>query len=86
MDTLEAIEKLVCQARMEAAPTVDVSFRVLQRIAMDQAPARILPFTLFAGLSAAAAVIVLFLAVNSWTYLTSPMMDLFAPLQGAAIW
>ncbi len=86
MDTLKAIDRLVQQANKETAPSVDVSGKVLSEIRMGGEAVRILPFTLFAGVSAAAAAVILFLAVNSWSYLTNPIMGLFAPLQEASLW
>ncbi len=85
MDTLRAIEELVDRAKREPTPEIDVCGRVLMRLETRTRP-RILPLTVFAGVSAAAAVVLLFFAVSNWIYLTNPIMEFFTPLQEATLW
>ncbi|KPJ60983.1 MAG: hypothetical protein AMS15_06175 [Planctomycetes bacterium DG_23] len=80
MDTLKGLEELARQARMEEAPATNVSSRVLIRI-MERRPSPILPLSLFAAASAAAAALVLFFGLSSWLSLSDPMRELFAPLE-----
>jgi len=83
MDTLEGIEQLVACAREEITPAPDVSARVLKLIASGRRFQNI-GLSLYAAASVVAASVAVFLAVNCWISLNDPMMELFAPLQGAA--
>jgi len=87
MDTLKAIEKLAQRAREEKMPVFDVADSVWLRIRPQAAPAiSFRSFGLFAGVAAVAASIVLFLAVDFWLSMTSPIMEIFAPLQETPLW
>jgi len=87
MDTLKAIEKLSQKARNEKTPVFDVADSVLLRIRSHTKLAMSFrSFDLFAGVSAVAASIVLFLAVDFWLSMTSPIMEIFTPLQEAPLW
>ena len=90
MDTLKQIDKLVSRARQEAIPVVDVADRVLWQIRTAgmgvKAPVPIAPLGIFAGLSAVAASIIVFLAIHAWMALNNPMMELYRPVQVASLW
>ncbi len=89
MDTLRAIEKLVDRARTEVVPTVDVGDGVMLRIAAqldERRPFAVKPLTVVAGLSALAASIILFLAIDAWQTVIDPMTQLFGPVQVASLW
>lgn len=86
MDTLKAIDKLVRLAREESGPRIDVSRRVIAEIESMRAPVRVMPFTIFAGASAAAAAVLAFVAVQAWQYMNNPVVNMFAPLQEASLW
>lgn len=78
MDSLERIEKLFEQAQLAGTPVFHVSDRVLVEIAERQS-VRLMPLSIMAGISAAAAVIALFYAINSWLSLTWSVADYFDP-------
>lgn len=78
MDQLNKLETLFEQARQAATPVFHVSDRVLADIA-DRRSVRLTPFSIMAGLSAAAAVIALVYAVNSWLSMTWTLADYFDP-------
>lgn len=88
MDTLSRIEKLISRAQRETPPKVDVADRVLWRIrtASARPPVPIAPWGVFAGLSAVAASIIVFLAINAWMALSNPMMELYRPVMVASLW
>jgi len=87
MDTLKGIEKLAQKAREERTPVFGVAEKVLLQICSEsKQTVGFMVFNLFAGLSAAAASIILLLAINTWTYLSNPMMEFLAPLQEAPLW
>lgn len=87
MDTLEGIEKLAQKAREERAPVSGVTEKVLLQITSARVQTvGFMAFDLFAGLSAAAASIILLLAINTWTYLSNPIMEFLAPLQEVPLW
>ena len=78
MDSLERIEKLFEQARRCETPVFQVSDQVMVEIAERQC-VRLMPLSIMAGVSAAAAVIALFYAINSWMSLTWSVADYFDP-------
>ena len=78
MDSLERIEKLLAQARLCETPVFHVSDRVMAEIAERQS-VRLMPLSIMAGISAAAAVIAVFYAINSWMSLTWSVADYFDP-------
>lgn len=80
MDTLKALDELARLARQERPPAVDIGATVLQAVRARQ-PVRVLPLSLLAVASAAAAAVIVALAVNSWLHMTDPLTELFAPLQ-----
>ena len=88
MDILKIIDKLVLRATNEVVPTVDVTGQVLWRLRAQglEQPVPIVPMSIVAGLSAVAASIIIFLAINAWLALSNPMMELYRPVQVASIW
>ena len=87
MDTLDALTKLARKAREESTPVFGVADRVRLRIRSERPqPVTLIPLGLFGGVSAAAASIILFLAVQFWQYMNSPVMELVAPLPEIHLW
>jgi len=87
MDTLKALAKLARRAREEQTPVFGVAELVRLRIQSEGRPSvTLIPLGLFGGLSAAAASIILFLAVQLWQYMNSPIMELVAPLPEITLW
>ena len=46
----------------------------------------LVPMSIVAGLSAVAASIIVFFAINAWLALSNPMMELYRPVQVAGLW
>jgi hypothetical protein len=87
MDALKIIEKLAKTAQKEKIPQIDVCKTVMFEIgALRQEPAGILSFEWFAGISAIAASIVIFLSIPAWRYILNPLVQLLAPLQEVSLW
>jgi len=87
MDTLEGIEKLAQKAGREKIPVFGVAEKVLlQIVSAREQKVGFMAFNLFAGLSAAAASIIFFLATDTWAYLSNPIMEFLAPLQEVPLW
>ena len=87
MDTLRGLAKLARIAREERTPVFGVAELVRLRIQSEsRQPVTLIPLGLFGGLSAAAASIILFLAVQLWQYMNSPLMELVAPLPEIRLW
>ncbi len=87
MDTLEALVRLARKACEEPIPVFDVADGVRLRIRSEKSTsATLIPLGLFGGLSAVAASITLFLAVEFWKYMSSPVMELVAPLPEMRLW
>ncbi|MBN1788421.1 MAG: hypothetical protein JW806_08510 [Sedimentisphaerales bacterium] len=87
MDTLKIIEKLAKTAQKEEIPQMDVSRAVMARIdTAQQDSAVILSFEWFAGISAAAASIVILISIPAWRYLFDPLAQILAPLQEVMLW
>ena len=85
MDTLEFIKKLALIACLDSGPEVDVGGNVMRRIRSAKT-IKVSPLTFFAGVSAAAACLVLFLTIQSWIYMSDPIMEFFMPLQETLLW
>jgi hypothetical protein len=87
MDTLEGLAKLVRKACEEPTPVFGVAEVVRLRI-LSESPQSItlIPLGLFGGLSALAASVTLALAVQFWNYMSSPIMELVAPLPEIRLW
>ena len=87
MDTLEGLAKLARRAREEQTPVFGVAQMVRLRIRSEgRTSVTLTPLGPFGGLSAAAASILLFLAVQLWQYMNSPLRELIAPLPEIRLW
>jgi len=87
MDALEGLARLARKAREEPTPVFGISDAVRLRIlAESPQPVTLIPFGLFGGLSALAASVTLALAVQFWSYMSSPVMELVAPLPEIRLW
>jgi hypothetical protein len=87
MDALEALAKLALKAREEPVPVFSVADGVRLRIRSEKpAVVTLIPLGLFGGISAVAASITLFLAIEFWKYMSSPVMQLVAPLPEMRLW
>jgi hypothetical protein len=87
MDALEGLAKLARKAREEPTPVFGVAEAVRLRI-QSESPETVtlIPLGLFGGLSALAASVTMALAVQFWSYITSPIMELVAPLPEIRLW
>jgi len=87
MDALEGLAKLARRAREESTPVFGVSDAVWLRLLSEKPQAiTLIPLGLFGGLSALAASVILALAVQFWNYMSSPIMELVAPLPEIRLW
>jgi hypothetical protein len=87
MDTLEGLAKLARRAREETTPVFGVSEAVRLRILSERTETvTLIPLGLFGGLSALAASVIMVLAIQFWNYMTSPVMELVAPLPEIRLW
>jgi hypothetical protein len=87
MDALEGLAKLARKAREEPTPVFGVAEAVRLRLQCESpASVTLIPLGLFGGLSALAASVTLALAVQFWSYITSPIMELVAPLPEIRLW
>ena len=74
-------ETLAARAHDETGPCIDVTAGVLDDLRRGAVtPAADWPLCLFSGLSAAAAVMVLVMAIQSWTAAVDPLSGLFDTL------
>jgi len=76
MDNLKRIESLFEQARQVNMPVFHVSDQVLAEIAARQC-IQLRPWSIMAGISAAAAVIAVVYTVNTWMSMTWSLPDYF---------
>jgi hypothetical protein len=74
------LEELGELARQAPAPNVDVSFRVMPQIKEARVPVD-RPMAVLAGLSAAAAAIVLAYAVQTWSTWQDPIAGLLSSME-----
>ena len=86
MDALEALAKLALKAREEPVPIFAVADQVRLRIRSEKPTVTLIPLGLFGGISAVAASITLFMAIEFWKYMSSPVMELVAPLPEMRLW
>ncbi|MCL5278391.1 MAG: hypothetical protein M1376_00600 [Planctomycetes bacterium] len=87
MDALEGLAKLARRAREEMTPVFGVSEAVRLRILSERTETvTLIPLGLFGGLSALAASVIMVLALQFWSYMTSPVMELVAPLPEIRLW
>lgn len=81
------LEKLAQKARNESIPQFSVTNMVMAQIGLQQRTKfSLLPFEIFAGISAVAASIVVFFSIQAWHTLANPLVQLFATSQGASLW
>ncbi|MBM4017472.1 MAG: hypothetical protein FJ288_03945 [Planctomycetes bacterium] len=87
MDELEAVERLVRQARREAVPPpAGAAEGVLARLRAGAGrPLPILPLSMLAAAAAVAAAVVLALAIQAWTAGADPQAALFPTLEVATL-
>jgi hypothetical protein len=76
LELSEFLEDLSARARMEDAPVVDVSSRVLFRLSREE-PSPIWPMAIFASSASVAALAVLSLSLPLITTLTDPWSEFF---------
>jgi len=87
MDAVEGLAKLARRAREESTPVFGVSEAVRLRILSERTETvTLIPLGLFGGLSALAASVIMVLAIQFWNYMTSPVMELVAPLPEIRLW
>jgi hypothetical protein len=81
MNRWEHFETLAALARDETGPRIDVTVGVLDDLRRRAVrPVADWPLCLFSGLSALAAVMVLAMAIQSWTAAVDPLSGLFDTL------
>jgi hypothetical protein len=85
---IQIIETLAQRAKDEVTPQFSVSDEVMTQIALMQRSRNrgLLPLELFAGFTAVAASIMLFLSIHAVENILNPMSQLLAPYQGASLW
>jgi hypothetical protein len=87
MDTLKGIEKLAKKAQMQKIPAFGISDQIADRLRLSRPEtASFAVFDVFAGISAVAASVALYIGLNAWTHLMNPMTQFFAPLQEIRLW
>ena len=87
MDALEGLDRLARRARKESTPVFGVADKVWLRIRSEGSqPITLIPLGVFGGLSAVAASVILALVVEFWKYMSSPVMELVAPLPEIRLW
>ena len=79
MDKLKNIETLFNYAQQDQTPVFHIGNKVLTEI-MNRETIRLTPLSLMAGISAAAAAIAFFYAINGWLSMTGgSVADYFDP-------
>jgi hypothetical protein len=87
MDTLEILARLARKAREEQTPVFGVADAVRLRIrSAGPQSVTLIPLELFGGLSAIAASVIVALAIQLWSYMNNPVMELLTPLQEIRLW
>jgi hypothetical protein len=95
MDALEPLDRLARRARQEQTPVFDVADKVRLRIRAEGLVAErsdglqsvtLIPMGVFGGLAALAASITVVLAIELWSYMSNPVMELLTPLQEIQLW
>ena len=87
MDALEGLDRLARRAREESTPVFGIADKVWLRIKSERPQAvTLIPLGVFGGLSAVAASVILALAIEFWKYMSSPVMQLVAPLPEIRLW
>lgn len=80
MNSDRMLERLSQIARREPAPNVEVSFRVVRQIEQARQPVD-RPLAILAGLSAAAAAVVLFYGLDAWSSWQDPIAGLLNSME-----
>lgn len=78
MDTLKKLDRLFEHAAQTKTPVFHVGDQVLEEIAARQT-IQLRPWSIMAGISAAAAVIAIVYTVNTWMSMTWTLADYFDP-------
>lgn len=87
MDALDGLVRLARRARQEQTPVFGVAEKVRLRIRSERPqPVTLIPISLFGGLSAVAASIIVSLAFELWKFMSSPVMEILAPLPEIHLW
>jgi hypothetical protein len=87
MDALEPLDRLARRARQEPTPVFHVADKVRLRIRAERPqPVTLIPMGIFGGLAALAASITVVLAIQLWSYMNNPVMELLTPLQEIQLW
>jgi hypothetical protein len=87
MDALEPLDRLARRARQEQTPVFDVANKVRLLIRAERPQAvTLIPMGIFGGLAALAASITVVLAIQLWSYMSNPVMELLTPLQEIRLW
>jgi len=80
-DPLDHFERLADQARNEPIPPIDISARVMETVRRRAAPLSTdWPMWIAAGLSVAAAVVVMLIALRSGAFTSDPFVELVSHL------
>lgn len=80
MNRLEQFAALAARARQDVAPSLDASARVIARLRHPEPVVPSVPMFAFAGVSLAAASVVVALALNALATITDPLGCFFYPL------
>ncbi len=87
MDALEPLDRLARRARQEQTPVFNVADKVRLRIRAERSQSvTLIPMGIFGGLAALAASITVVLAIQLWSYMSNPVMELLTPLQEIQLW
>jgi len=87
MDALDPLARLARKAREEQTPVFDVAEKVRLRIGIERpVPMTLIPLGVFGGLAALAASVTMALAIQLWSYMSNPVMELLTPLQEIRLW
>lgn len=87
MDALDGLVRLARRARQEQTPVFGVAEKVQLRLLSERPqPVTLIPIGLFSGLSAVAASVIVSLAFELWKYMSSPVMEILAPLPEIRLW
>lgn len=87
MDTLKAIEELVGKLKKEHVPVFSVEDKVLWRLqALEMQTVVPLSQKIFWFASALAASAAVYVSIGAWKYITSPLHELYTPLQEIRLW
>ena len=87
MDALEPLDRLARRARQEQTPVFDIADKVRLRIRAERPQAvTLIPMGIVGGLAALAASVTVAFALQLWSYMSNPVMELLTPLQEIRLW